>query len=188
MLRSPVVAGRFYAGTAEALASDVALCKKEGAAAAAAVPSGSAQPVAVMLPHAGHVYCGRVIGATLSGVRLPRLLVLLCPNHTGRGTPLSVWPGGAWRTPLGDVPCDDAFIASLTVFRIYDMFRVFASLSEDESVNHSVRIAVQYCLGPKIAVPMRTIVAPYSRAMRQSPDMPMDSSRKLSSSGKRSRQ
>ena len=35
MLRSPVVAGRFYAGTAEALASDVALCMKEGAAAAA---------------------------------------------------------------------------------------------------------------------------------------------------------
>lgn len=114
MLRSPVVAGRFYAGTAEALASDVALCMKEGAAVAAAVPPGSEQPVAVMLPHAGHVYCGRVIGATLSGVRLPRLLVLLCPNHTGRGTPLSVWPGGAWRTPLGDVPCDDAFIASLT--------------------------------------------------------------------------
>ena len=114
MLRSPVVAGRFYAGTAEALASDVALCKKEGAAVAVAVPPGSEQPVAVMLPHAGHVYCGRVIGATLSGVRLPRLLVLLCPNHTGRGTPLSVWPGGAWRTPLGDVPCDDAFIASLT--------------------------------------------------------------------------
>ena len=114
MLRSPVVAGRFYAGTAEALASDVDLCMKEGAAAAAAVPPGSARPVAVMLPHAGHVYCGRVIGATLSGVRLPRLLTLLCPNHTGRGAPLSVWPGGAWRTPLGDVPCDDTFIASLT--------------------------------------------------------------------------
>lgn len=114
MLRSPVVAGRFYAGTAEALASDVARYMEEGAAAAASVPPEAARPVAVMLPHAGHIYCGRVIGATLSGVRLPRLLVLLCPNHTGRGTPLSVWPGGAWRTPLGDVACDDAFIAALT--------------------------------------------------------------------------
>ena len=113
MIRSPVVAGRFYAGTAGALAADVALCMAEGAAVAAPVPPEAARPAAVMLPHAGHVYCGRVIGATLSGVRLPRLLVLLCPNHTGRGTPLSVWPGGAWRTPLGDVPCDDAFLAAL---------------------------------------------------------------------------
>lgn len=114
MIRLPVVAGRFYAGTDTALAADVALCMQEGAAAAAPVPAEAGQPLAVLLPHAGYVYCGRVIGATLAGTRLPRLLVLLCPNHTGRGTPLSVWPGGAWRTPLGDILCDDTFITALT--------------------------------------------------------------------------
>ena len=114
MLRSPIVAGRFYAETAGELAAEVDLYMEEGAAAAPALPPEAARPVALLLPHAGYVYCGRVIGATLSGVRLPRLLILLCPNHTGYGAPLSVWPGGAWRTPLGDVACDDAFIEDMT--------------------------------------------------------------------------
>lgn len=113
MLRSPVAAGRFYAGTAENLAADAALYMAEGAAAAAPVPPEAARPAAVMLPHAGHVYCGRVVGATLAGARLPSVLVLLCPNHTGRGAPLAVWPGGAWRTPLGDMACDEDCVAAL---------------------------------------------------------------------------
>ncbi len=67
----------------------------------------------VLLPHAGHFYCGHVIAKTLAQVRLPRRLVILCPNHTGIGKALSVWyPSGqkvlegAWQTPLGDVPID----------------------------------------------------------------------------------
>lgn len=114
MVRSPVVAGRFYAAAAGALAAGIALYMEEGAAAAAALPPEAARPVALMLPHAGHLYCGRVTGATLSGIQLPRLLLLLGPDHTGHGAPLAVWPGGAWRTPLGDMACDDAFIAEMT--------------------------------------------------------------------------
>ena len=64
------------------------------------------RPWGLMLPHAGYVYCGRVLGATLAGVELPRTLIVLCPNHTGRGQTLGVWPEGAWLTPLAPLPVD----------------------------------------------------------------------------------
>lgn len=60
----------------------------------------------LLLPHAGHMFCGRVIGQTLARCRLPERLILLCPNHTGPGAELAVWPEGSWTTPLGDVPVD----------------------------------------------------------------------------------
>jgi AmmeMemoRadiSam system protein B len=37
-------------------------------------------------------------------VDVPQDVVLLCFNHRGRGQEFGVWPEGAWRTPLGDVP------------------------------------------------------------------------------------
>ena len=112
-VRQPVVAGRFYPGSPEALRREVGrfLAAPEGAA-----PDDTFAPWGCMLPHAGYVYSGAVAGATLAGLALPRRLVILCPNHTGRGQPLGVWPGGAWLSPLGatdvDEPLAQALIAS----------------------------------------------------------------------------
>ena len=96
-LRQPAVAGRFYTDVPADLRAEVESFLKQGAALpASALAAGDAAHLAgLMLPHAGHVYSGRVIGATLAHVRLPRTVFLLCPNHTGLGTPLSVWPAGA---------------------------------------------------------------------------------------------
>lgn len=107
LIRRPIVAGRFYPGDPEALAAEVdGFLNAPRAPEAAAADAGDSRPRAVMLPHAGYVYCGSVIGAALAGADLPRTLVLLGPNHTGAGAPLSVWPEGAWLTPLGPVPVD----------------------------------------------------------------------------------
>lgn len=67
----------------------------------------------VMLPHAGYIYCGDIIGETLAHVRLPSTLFLLGPNHTGRGQGLAVWPDGAWLTPLGQTPVQAELAARL---------------------------------------------------------------------------
>src|SRR5439155_25929668 len=32
--------------------------------------------------------------------------IVLCPNHTGLGAPLSIMKSGAWQTPLGDMQID----------------------------------------------------------------------------------
>jgi AmmeMemoRadiSam system protein B len=50
-------------------------------------------------------------------VRLPRLVVILAPNHTGvcrtRGG-ASLWEDGAFTTPLGDVPVDAELAAAVS--------------------------------------------------------------------------
>jgi AmmeMemoRadiSam system protein B len=52
------------------------------------------------------VYSGSIAGQTWARVVVPRRVVLMCPNHTGRGVPCSLWPGGGWRLPTGVVPVD----------------------------------------------------------------------------------
>ena len=110
-VRQPVVAGRFYPGNPVALRREL---DRFLTAPVEAGPAGGARPAwGCMLPHAGYVYSGAVAGATLDGLTLPRRLIILCPNHTGRGEPLGVWPAGAWLTPLGQVPVDEALAGAL---------------------------------------------------------------------------
>lgn len=61
---------------------------------------------AVLAPHAGYVYSGAVAGAVYASVKLPRRFVILCPNHTGLGAPISIMSQGRWETPLGQVEID----------------------------------------------------------------------------------
>lgn len=60
--------------------------------------------IGVMAPHAGYVYSGPTAADVFSRVEIPETIVILSPNHTGMGKPVSVWPDGAWQTPLGEVP------------------------------------------------------------------------------------
>jgi MEMO1 family protein len=106
MIREPAVAGRFYPAARGRLASDL-----ERLVAAPGVRPRAA--VGVLVPHAGYVYSGRVAGETYARVDVPPRAVVLCPNHTGLGARAALWPRGAWRTPLGDVPVDDELTAAL---------------------------------------------------------------------------
>lgn len=99
-IRQPIAAGRFYAGTSARLKEEVERYLNQGQ------PTRDKQPWAYMLPHAGYIYCGDVIGKTLGGEKLSSRLIILCPNHTGKGTMLSVWANGTWQTPLGNIGID----------------------------------------------------------------------------------
>ncbi len=102
MIRQPVFAGQFYPANPTDLRVEV-----ERMLGAAAVPPPTGRPaLALIAPHAGYVYSGRVAGATYAAAELPHTLVILCPNHTGRGSSLAVMNEGSWETPLGRVPID----------------------------------------------------------------------------------
>ena len=117
LIRQAILAGRFYDGNPQRLRAQVRDWLDTGAertkAATSAKMAEGRAPWGLMLPHAGHVYCGNVLGATLKGVTLPRTLVIICPNHTGRGQAFGVWPSGAWLTPLGAVPVNQALATAL---------------------------------------------------------------------------
>jgi hypothetical protein len=46
-------------------------------------------------------------------LEIPQLCLVLCPNHTGKGRALAIVSEGAWETPLGNVPIDNAFATAL---------------------------------------------------------------------------
>jgi hypothetical protein len=91
--RPPAVAGKFYEGTAERLNAQVQALLEPAA------PRTPAR--AVMCPHAGLMYSGAVAGAVYSRVTLPSTAILVGPNHTGYGPPLSVYSEGEWLLPGG---------------------------------------------------------------------------------------
>lgn len=95
--RQPVVAGRFYPASAAALGREVA------GYLAQADPAKAGPALLAMVPHAGYVFSGAVAGRTLGAADLPDTLLLLGPNHTGRGRRLAVWADGAWAIPGGEV-------------------------------------------------------------------------------------
>jgi AmmeMemoRadiSam system protein B len=93
MLRSAVVAGQFYPGRKEGLLETVD---------ALIAPKTVDQPaIALMSPHAGYVYSGGVAGRTFSAVKIPEEIIILGPNHHGRGHIAAVYSRGEWETPLG---------------------------------------------------------------------------------------
>jgi len=104
MIRQPVFSGQFYPADPGALRDEVERMLGAGEAG----PDAPGPPaLALIAPHAGYVYSGRVAGATYGAAVLPRTLVILCPNHTGLGRPLAVMSRGAWETPLGRVKIDE---------------------------------------------------------------------------------
>ncbi len=105
MIRDPAVAGHFYDAKPQALAAEV------DRLLSAEAPGIRAR--GVLAPHAGYVYSGAVAGAVYARVDVSPRVIVLGPNHTGLGARAALWPGGAWRTPLGSVPIDPGLTGAL---------------------------------------------------------------------------
>jgi MEMO1 family protein len=94
---------------------------------------------ALLLPHAGYMYSGRVAAAGLSAAEWPDRAILLGPNHHGRGAPAALSPAAAWATPLGDVPVDRDLAAALLA--------ACPDLTEDEEAHeeeHSLEVLLPF--------------------------------------------
>lgn len=107
MTRRPAVAGSFYPADPEALRSAID-----------AMTGGQSPPHepiarALLVPHAGYIYSGRIASETYLASRLPTRLVILGPNHTGEGSPIAIMSAGSWRTPLGDAEIDAPLAAGI---------------------------------------------------------------------------
>jgi len=102
--RHPAVGGTFYPSLPGRLRADLRTYMSK------ALPPRSAH--AVLAPHPALLYGGHVGGAVFGALQVPDTVVVLSPNHTGRGTAIeggSILLGRAYRTPLGDVQPDLEF-------------------------------------------------------------------------------
>jgi AmmeMemoRadiSam system protein B len=96
--REPAVAGRFYPADPASLLADV-----ESYLSPRQTP---ASALGCIVPHAGYVFSGHVAGAVFAQLAIPQICIVICPNHTGLGTPLSIMSEGRWQTPLGSLAID----------------------------------------------------------------------------------
>ncbi len=175
MDREPAVAGRFYPASPAALRAEV-----EDLIGAA---TGAEPALGVLVPHAGYRYSGAVAGETYARVRVPRRAVVLCPNHTGRGAPVALWPDGAWQTPLGPVAIDVELTALLAASPSVELDRE-AHLGE-----HALEVQLPFlqvrqpeltlaalCLGPLTEGSCEGLAQALAAALRRCPALLVASS------------
>ncbi len=101
-VRLPAVAGRFYPASAQILARDLDRYLSPKLAGERKVRDARA----CVVPHAGYMYSGPVAGAVYLKLAIPSRVIVLGPNHFGRGAPLATISAGYWSTPLGPVSVD----------------------------------------------------------------------------------
>ncbi len=106
MIRKPAVAGSFYPAEPDRLLGFLEDLNPSPA-------DSLLEAKAIVVPHAGYVYSGRLAAEVYSRVQLPRRFVILCPNHTGMGAALAIMSQGVWETPLGLAAIDQELAASI---------------------------------------------------------------------------
>jgi AmmeMemoRadiSam system protein B/AmmeMemoRadiSam system protein A len=109
-VRAPVVAGAFYPDDADLLARQVDRFLDN-------VPPESLPglPVGLVVPHAGYVFSGQVAAYAFQSVRERHIgtVILVGCSHRARYPGASIYPRGAYRTPLGTVPIDETLAGDL---------------------------------------------------------------------------
>jgi len=132
-LRHPAVAGQFYPRNPKALLADVQ-----------SYLSPAAEPVRALgcvVPHAGYVYSGHVAGAVYAHLDIPEPCIVMCPNHTGLGHPLSIMSHGAWETPLGVAPVDSELARALL-----ERFPVLIDDADAHRKEHAIEVQLPFLL------------------------------------------
>jgi hypothetical protein len=100
------------------------------------------EPSILIVPHAGYVYSGGVVahGFKQALDRGYEHVIILGFNHGYAFDGAAVWPAGAWRTPLGDVPVDAALAQQILAVGPA-IFTTNRSLHLDE---HSLEVEVPF--------------------------------------------
>ncbi len=98
-VRPPAVAGTFYPADARELAALVDRCLDDEVVERRKCP-------AVMVPHAGLIYSGRLAADVLRRVEIPETVIVIGPKHTRHGVEWAVAPHDVWQIPGGTIPSD----------------------------------------------------------------------------------
>ncbi len=154
-IRYPSVAGIFYSSDPTRLKKEIESCflGKFGPGKLPSFQNKERSIIALVAPHAGYIYSGQTAAwsyLALSEENSPDTAVILSPNHTGIGPPISLYKSGEWRTPLGKTNIDTKLAQ--------DIFSESKIITFDETAHfneHSIEVHVpflQYLYGEKIKI------------------------------------
>jgi AmmeMemoRadiSam system radical SAM enzyme/AmmeMemoRadiSam system protein B/AmmeMemoRadiSam system protein A len=105
---------------------------------------------AVMVPHAGWKYSGRLATEVFSRVKIPEQVIVLCPKHRAGGTDWAVAPHRTWSLPGREVESDPELARQLAE-AITDL--------ELDAVAHRQEHAVE------VHLPLIARLAPHARVV-----------------------
>lgn len=138
-LRPSPIAGQWYPGDPARLAASV-----DGYIAAARLPPLEGEVVAVMAPHAGHLYSGPVAGYAFAAVLglQPELVAVVSPMHYPVYEALLTSAHDAYSTPLGAVPVDQDAQQALNAYLQVELGLELAPVKRDPE--HSLEIELPF--------------------------------------------
>jgi AmmeMemoRadiSam system protein B/AmmeMemoRadiSam system protein A len=135
-IRDPVVAGKFYPADSSKLRNALKYFFED------AISGSNVRPIAIIAPHAGYIFSGQIAADAFNQARNfgYDVVIILGTNHT---TPnfnkISIYPRGAFRTPLGSARVDQD-IADLLLKEDPD----FVSDITPHETEHSVETQVPF--------------------------------------------
>lgn len=107
-IRKPVVADQFYSGSENSLRQQIKECflDSRGCGKLPTIAQSDKNILGIVVPHAGFIYSGAIASHSyyhLAKNGFADTFIILGPNHTGRGSGVSVMTEGKWETPLGEI-------------------------------------------------------------------------------------
>jgi AmmeMemoRadiSam system protein B/AmmeMemoRadiSam system protein A len=135
-IRKPVWAGQFYEEDANALSSQIDVFL--AAAKPESVPPGDIR--ALIVPHAGYIYSGKVAAAAYGLVQRKGIetVVILGPSHRVGFEGCSIYPDGGFETPLGVSEIDTATARAIVHASGYRF------IPEAHAEEHSIEVQVPF--------------------------------------------
>jgi AmmeMemoRadiSam system protein B len=110
-IRPSPIAGKWYPADPQRLSKQV-----DGYLQAADLPPLEGRVIAVVAPHAGHIYSGSVAGYAFAALRglQPELVAVVSPMHHPYPDPILSSAHQAYATPLGTIPIDHQALEQLS--------------------------------------------------------------------------
>lgn len=137
-IRKPAVAGRFYSGSKTILKEEIDIFFKE----AKPPIKPDFTPNAIIVPHAGYVFCGKVAASGFN--QIPdnsdiRRVFILASSHQMHFPGASVYCTGNYETPLGVVEVDKAIGKDLT-----ESNNLFSCREDAHLFEHSLEVQLPF--------------------------------------------
>lgn len=138
-VRPSPIAGAWYEGNPDALRRAV-----DSYLDRARLPDLPGEVVAVIAPHAGHIYSGPVAGYAFAAVRgrRPDLVAVISPMHRPYYEHLLTTAHEAYATPLGKIPVDAEALAALDAALAARRAPRLAAVAYDQE--HSLEIELPF--------------------------------------------
>lgn len=154
-IRDPAVAGQFYESNKDDLIRRIEWCFKH-LLGPGRLPrergEGFGAIISAQVPHAGYIYSGPAashVYYALAQQETPDTVIILGPNHTGVGMPVSIYAKGVWKTPLGTLAIDEELSSLLLRYKI--IWEDYLAHSSEHSIEVQLPF-LQYIYGSNIKI------------------------------------